>query len=126
MVLSGELKPISGPHVDGYPVNLYLRADVEELKTTRDAFRAECVRVGKTIRYGKPSDNRSCPVQEKIIPRVKQWLKDQFSCPGMTQRICGLELQRLLLSEGYKIATTTTYKVLRKQLEQYSMAQGGV
>jgi hypothetical protein len=126
MVLSGELKPISGPHVDGYPVNLYLRVDVEKLKTARDAFRSECVRVGKMTRYSKPSDNRSCPVQEKIIPRVKQWLKDQFSRNGMTQRICGLELQRLLLSEGYKIATTTIYKVLRKQLEQHSMAQGGV
>jgi predicted site-specific integrase-resolvase len=29
---SGKLKPVAGPHVDGYHKNMYLRSDIEKLK----------------------------------------------------------------------------------------------
>jgi hypothetical protein len=32
---AGKLKPVSGPHVDGYGWNLYLRKEVEHLHDSR-------------------------------------------------------------------------------------------
>jgi excisionase family DNA binding protein len=118
MTVSKELKPISGPLVDGYHVNLFLRSDIEELKASRAAFREECVRVGKTTRFGKPSDNRSCPVQEKVMYRIKQLLEEWLSQPRLKRRISRLALHRQLVKEGYKVGTTTVYKMLHGQLEQ--------
>lgn len=117
MTVSKELNPISGPGVDGYPVNLFLRRDVEDLNVAREALKSECVRIGKTTRFGRTSGNRSCPVQEKVMHRVKQLLEEQLSYTEAKQRVSGLELHRHLIKEGYKIGTTTIYKILRKQLD---------
>jgi hypothetical protein len=126
MTVSKELKPISGPLVDGYPVNLFLRSDVEELNGVRETFRTECVKVGKTTRFGRPSGNRSCPVQEKALYRVKQLLEEWLSRPGIKQRISRLVLHRQLIKEGYKIGTTTVYKMLHKQLSPSPITRSGV
>lgn len=120
MTLSKELKPISGPLVDGYPLNLFLRSDVEELNAARAAFRDECVRVGKTTRFGKQSGKRSCPVQERVVFRIKQLIEEGLSLPEVKQHMSGSQLHRQLVKEGYKVGTTTVYKVLHKQLEQSS------
>jgi hypothetical protein len=115
MTVSKELNPISGPHVDGYPANLFLRSDIEALSAKRKAFKLECVRVGKTTRFGKPYDNRHCPVQEKVITRLQQLLEESSPCTTAKKHISGLELHRQLIEEGYKVGTTTVYKVLHKQ-----------
>jgi len=118
MTVSKELKPISGPLVDGYPVNLFLRSDVEELNAARAAFRAECLRLGKTTRFSKQPGRRSCPVQEKVLSRIRQLLEERSPQPEVKQRLAGLALHRQLVEEGYKVGATTVYKVLHKQLEQ--------
>lgn len=124
--VSKELKLVSGPLANGYPINLFLRSDVEELSRTRAAFRAECLRSGKTARFSKQPGKRSCPVQEKVIDRIKQVLKGRSSQRGVTQRLDGLALHRQLVREGFKIGTTTVYKVLHKQLDQRPTAHEGV
>jgi hypothetical protein len=126
MIVSKELTPISGPRVDGYPMNLFLRRDVEELNAVRATFKSECVRVGETTRFGRLSGNRSCPVQEKVIYRIKQLLEEWLSQPEVKQRISRLAIHRQLIKEGYKIGTTTVYKMLHKQLGQSPIAQSGV
>jgi TniQ len=118
MTVSKELNPISGPHVDGYPVNLFLRSDIEELNAARAAFRAECLRLGKTTRFSKQPGRRSCPVQEKVLSRIRQLLEERSPQPEVKQRLAGLALHRQLVEEGYKVGATTVYKVLHKQLEQ--------
>ena len=122
MTVSKELQHISGPLVDGYPINLFLRSDVEELNKTREAFRAECVRAGKTARFSKQPGRRSCPAQEKVIHRIKQLVEERPSRGGVMHRLEGLALHRQLVKEGYKIGTTTVYKILHKQLEETPMA----
>jgi predicted DNA-binding transcriptional regulator AlpA len=126
MTVSKELRPISGPHVDGYPINLFFRSDVEELNRLREAFRVECVSVGKTTRFGKQPGRRSCPVQESVIYRVKQLLEEWVTQSKVKQPLTGLALHRQLVKEGYKIGTTTVYKMLNKEFGQSPIAQDGV
>lgn len=53
MIISGILKPISGPKVDGFGKNLFLRGDVEQLHETREAYKAVQVKEGKSSRFGR-------------------------------------------------------------------------
>lgn len=62
MIASGRLKPISGPSVDGFGKNLFLRSDVEKLSAEREAFKSKCAKEGKTTRYGRPHRNLSLSI----------------------------------------------------------------
>ena len=50
--------PVSGPGVDGFQYNVYIRSEVEELKKKRQSFKEEQVKAGKSSRFGRVSGNR--------------------------------------------------------------------
>jgi hypothetical protein len=54
MMADELLMPISGPKVDGFGKNLFMRSDVEKLRTEREVFKARQLKKGKTSRFGRP------------------------------------------------------------------------
>jgi hypothetical protein len=58
MTLSGHLKPVSGPKIDGFQYNVYLRSEVKVLRGERTVFKKEQLKAGKSNRFGRPSGNR--------------------------------------------------------------------
>jgi predicted site-specific integrase-resolvase len=60
----GVLKPVSGPHADGYRRNLFLRSDVECLSKERRSFKVKRVRAGGSSRFGMPAGPKRRPVLE--------------------------------------------------------------
>jgi TniQ len=54
MAQSGKLKPSRGPQVDGFAFNLFIRSDIEKLYAERVAFKQQCIKEGKTTRWGCP------------------------------------------------------------------------
>jgi TniQ/Helix-turn-helix domain len=117
MVASGALKPISGPNVDGFGKNLFLRGDVKRLHSEREAFKAERVNDGKTNRFGRYSSHRARPVRDVIGPRIEKLLEEWGKkCPG--QYISGYRLYRQLISEGYQLGIVTIYMYLREKRYQ--------
>lgn len=63
LTIAEELLPISGPKVDGFQYNVYLRTDVEALLQKRRAFKEEQIKSGKSARFGKVSGNRYSKTQ---------------------------------------------------------------
>ncbi|MDQ1591237.1 MAG: hypothetical protein QOG71_1864 [Pyrinomonadaceae bacterium] len=61
MMADELLTPISGPKVDGFGKNLFMRSDVEKLRTEREAFKARQLKKGETSRFGRPTA-RHCAV----------------------------------------------------------------
>lgn len=53
MIASGVLNPISGPTIDSFGKNLFLRSNVEKLHAEREAFKAKRVKEGGTARFGR-------------------------------------------------------------------------
>jgi hypothetical protein len=114
MVASGVLKPISGPKVDGFGKNLFLRSDVEKLRSERNTFQAEQIKVGKTSRFGKRAGPNTKPVLDTIGPRVDQIIKEwQKERPN--QRISGQRLYQQLISEGYRLGMSSLYQYLQQK-----------
>lgn len=75
MIAAGVLKPISGPAVDGFGKNLFLRSDVERLHKEREAFKAERMKEGKSSRFGKQAGSKAGPVLNVIGPRIDQLIE---------------------------------------------------
>jgi hypothetical protein len=67
LVLAGELNIISGPRIDGFNYNVYLREDVEALQEKRTAFKKKQLNVGKSTRFGKVSGNRYSKIQRAKV-----------------------------------------------------------
>jgi hypothetical protein len=55
MIAAGVLAPTSGPKVEGFGKNLFLRSDVKKLRDAREEFKARQVEKGKTSRFGRPT-----------------------------------------------------------------------
>lgn len=58
LTIAGDLTPISGPSVDGFQYNVYIRSDVENLRRKRQSFKEGQASIGKSTRFGKTSGNR--------------------------------------------------------------------
>jgi predicted site-specific integrase-resolvase len=115
LTLAGILKPVSGPQVDGLHRNLYMRKDINRLKRDRKAFKEMCLKLGKTARYGRAPRPRPNPVQEKVLPRIEQIVRDSHTGSKPKERITGSGIHRQLINEGYKIGPATVYKYLRNK-----------
>ena len=113
LIDSGELKPISGPHVDRSPVNVFLKSDVEALRRERQSFKQQRVRMGGSARFGKRCGPQSRPVMEAIAPRINVWL-----ARAKTKRVrpSGASIHRRLVHEGYKVGIASVYVYLRSCL----------
>ncbi len=53
MIEAGIVRPVRGPRIDGNPVNLYRRLDIQQIITKRAAFKEECMARGRTTRFGR-------------------------------------------------------------------------
>jgi hypothetical protein len=88
LTVAGELKPISGPNVDGFGHNLYLRTDVERFHAEREAFKGKRANEGGASRYGRPAGPKRQPVRNKIESRLRQLIK-RWSAKTRNQPITG-------------------------------------
>jgi hypothetical protein len=104
------LKPIYGPSVDGSGVNLFLKSEVEALRTQRRAFKRQRVRAGGSARFGSQAGPSRSPVIETIAPRVTQLLQ---SAKANKNRVSGGSLHKQLLDEGYDVGINSVYVCLR-------------
>lgn len=107
---SGELKPLSGPNVDGFGHNLFSKDDVEIVRKQREAFKRKRARVGGSQRFGKPAGSRRSPVVEAITPRVRELMNDA-AVKG--SRISGATIHKHLVMEGYNACIVSVYVCLR-------------
>jgi hypothetical protein len=53
MIAAGVLKPISGPTIDGFGKNLFLRSAIDKLRAEREAYKVKRMNEGKTSRFGR-------------------------------------------------------------------------
>jgi hypothetical protein len=113
MIATGVLKPVSGPIVDGFGKNLFLRSDVEQLHRERETFKVERISKGWTSRFGRPKAAKEPPVRSKVGPRINQ-LIEQWSVKVSRRRVSGPEIYRQLIKEGYKVGIATVYVCLRE------------
>lgn len=117
MIANGELRPISGPKVDGFGKNLFLRDDVEKLHKEREAYKARLVKEGKTSRAGRGHRRPRPTVPEIISPRIAQLIaRRKRQNPHLL--ISGGELHRQLVGEGYKVGIASVYVALRTIRQQ--------
>src|SRR5205085_11479828 len=114
---SGLLTPVSGPGIDSFGLNLYMRSDVEKLHAEREAFKAKRAKEGKTSRFGGGGCPRSRPVQAMIGPRIEQ-LIEEWARQQPSQPVTGGRLHRQLISEGYQVGEDTVYVYLRRRRRQ--------
>lgn len=114
MVVSGILKPISGPRVDGFGKNLFLRGEVEHLHTEREAYKAGQVREGKSFRFGRSAGPANRPVQDVVGPHI-DLLIDKWREETPDQHISGYRLHEQLVADGYKTGINTVYVYLRQK-----------
>lgn len=110
---SGVLRPVLGPDVNGFGLNLYLRDDVEKLRTEREAYKAKRISEGGTSRFGRPAGPRRSPVQERVRPRISQ-LVMHWGVKPHGQRISGQRVHSQLVKEGYQVGINTVYVCLRE------------
>jgi hypothetical protein len=111
---SGDLKPASGPNIDGFPVDLYLLDDVEKLCAEREAFKIKRAGNGGSTRFGKPSGPKQRPVRAEVGPRIDQLVKKRRA-KNPERRVTGAEVYRQLVKEGYRMGINTIYVHLREQ-----------
>lgn len=117
--ISGELKPISGPNVDGFGHNLYLVSDVERLNADRETFKAKRVSEGRSARFGRlPTANRR-PVRNVVEPRIMQ-LVNKWGAKPQRKQISGKRVHNQLIKEGYQVGINTVYVCLRELRQQAS------
>jgi hypothetical protein len=108
---NGKLKPISGPKVDGFGLNLYLRSDIENLHKEHEAFKVAQIQKGKTSRFGWLPSNYPRPVQENIAPRVEQLIREgKVSSPKRI--VSPAQIYKHLIAEGYQVGIMTIYSYL--------------
>jgi DNA-binding CsgD family transcriptional regulator len=117
MKLAGILKPVSGPDVDGFRLDLYLRSDIEKLRAEREAFKAKRVKEGGTARFGRQAGPKASPVQDIIGPRIDQ-LIEKWHERRPDQHITGERLYQQLIKEGYQTGINTVYMYLRQKQRQ--------
>jgi hypothetical protein len=117
MIEAGLLKPISGPSIDGYGRNLFLRSDVEKVYAEREAYRTRQIREGKSSRYGQQPGSKASPVQDVIGPRIEQ-LIEEWHKQIPDQCITGERLHQQLIREGYRVGRNTVYVYLRQKHRQ--------
>jgi hypothetical protein len=110
MATFGPLKPISGPAVDGYALNLFSRTDVESLRRVRQSFRLGRIKEGGSSRFGAPAGQRFCPVLNQIGPRVDELVGD---LSGQENRPSAVTVHGQLLKEGYTVGINSVYLYLR-------------
>jgi hypothetical protein len=110
MATFGPLKPISGPAVDGYALNLFSRTDVESLRRERQSFRVGRIKEGGSSRFGAPAGQRICPVLNKIGPRVDELVGN---LSGQENRPSAVTVHGQLLKEGYAVGINSVYLYLR-------------
>jgi len=110
LVDSGELKPVSGPHLDGAPINLFLKSDVEAIRKRRESFKRRRASEGGSQRFGKRAGPTSRPVMEMIAPRVNVWLA---RAKAKRIRPSGTSIHRRLVHEGYEVGIASVYVYLR-------------
>jgi hypothetical protein len=113
LIASGDLKPISGPAVDGFGKNLFLRSNVEKLREEREAFKAERMEEGKGSRFGKQAGSKASPVLDVIGPRIDQ-LVEKWQERRPERRITGEHLYQQLIKEGYRTGINAVYVYLRQ------------
>jgi hypothetical protein len=108
--VAGVLRPISGPHVDGYALNWFLRKDVEALGKARRSFKQRRIKEGGSPRFGSPAGPRKSPLLELISGRVKELVSEAVRC-GV--RLTGVNLHRQLVNEGYQVGINSVHVSLR-------------
>jgi hypothetical protein len=108
---SGELKPVSGPNVDGFGHNLFSKHDVEIVRKQRESFKRRRASEGGSERFGKPAGPTRSPVMEMIAPRVNELLA---KAKTRGRRLSGGRLHRILVNEGYKVGVASVYVCLLK------------
>ncbi|MFY9622568.1 MAG: hypothetical protein WAQ99_22315 [Pyrinomonadaceae bacterium] len=113
------LKPISGPSIDGSGVNLFLRADVENLHQRRESFKHQRLLKGGSARFGSPTGARSAPVRSIIGPRIDELIA---SATKNGKRLTAPPLHRQLLKEGYTVGICSVYVYLRNSQIQTRIA----
>jgi hypothetical protein len=107
---SGDLKPISGPHIDGSGVNLFLKSEVEALRRQRQSFKRKRVRAGGSSRFGMPAGPKRRPVIDIIRLRVIDMIS---RATRQAKHLSGLAIHNQLLSEGYNVGINSVYVCLR-------------
>jgi hypothetical protein len=117
MIANGELRPISGPKVDGFGKNLFLRDDIEKLHKERKAYKAWRVKESKTSRFGRGPRRPRPTVPEIISPRIAQLIV-RWKRQDSHLLISGGELHRQLVGEGYKVGIASVYVALRAIRQQ--------
>lgn len=111
LVQSGELKPVSGPHVDGFGHHLFSKYDIETIRKQRESFKKNRARQGGSQRFGKSAGPWRNPVVEAITPRVKE-LITEAAVNGIP--MSGVTIHKQLATEGRKICITSVYVCIRK------------
>jgi DNA-binding transcriptional MerR regulator len=117
LVDAGDLKPISGPNIDGFGINLFLRMDVEELHAKRETYKAKRIKEGKTSRFGKQRGPLKRPVQDMIGPRIER-LIERWKKQTPHQHITGSGLHQQLVREGYQVGINSVYVYLQQKRQQ--------
>lgn len=111
LIESGELRPVSGPKIDGFGHNLFSKHDVEIIRKQRECFKRKRMREGGSQRFGKSAGPKRSPVMEAIRPRIKQLLAN---AAREGHRISGIAIHSRLVSEGYEVGINSVYVCLRK------------
>jgi hypothetical protein len=117
LTVIGKLKPISGPNIDGFGHNLYLRTDAERLHAERETFKAKRNDEGGSSRFGRPAGPNRQPVRNEVRPRIEQLVKE-WSVKPKGQPLSGQRLHRQLAKEGYRVGINTIYVCLRELRRQ--------
>jgi len=111
LVESGDLRPVHGPNVDGYPLNLFSKGDVEIVRKQREYFKRKRVREGGSQRFGKPAGPRRTPVIDAIAPRVKELITE---AQANGNRMSGGTIHKHLVKEGHEMGINSVYVCIRK------------
>jgi hypothetical protein len=111
LIDSGDLNPISGPGVDGFGKNLFLKSEVEELRRQREAFKAKRIEEGGSTRFGRQAGSKASPVKDLIGPRIEK-LIEEWEKEMPNKRIIGRRLYERLVDEGYQLGIVTVYEYL--------------
>jgi len=109
--VAGVLRPISGPHVDGYALNWFMRQDVEAIGKARRSFKQRRIKEGGSARYGTQAGPSVSPVLEKISKRIDEL---HTEAKDLGRSLSGGKVHRQLVSEGYKVGMNSVYVYLRR------------
>lgn len=119
--VSGLLRPISGPTVDGAVNNRYLCEDIEDLHAKREAYKAERRKAGGTGRCWLRVQ-RLRPVRDVISQRVDQLIAESRQRTS-GRPISGSRIYKQLVAEGFKLCSNTVYVYLNDKHKSYGKAR---